>query len=313
VRRLAWLIAVLVVLLGVVRPVTAQVTVELVVGLPVGVAAYGLAVGPDGALYVGDIGGRRGEIFVFTQSGRLRERIQVPAGPTGLVALRGLAFDGHGNLYVADLADGDAERGRVLKITPRGRLSVFASGLTAPTAIALDREGIVYVTDALNGAVHWFGPDGATAQFVEDERLRSDDGDGLGASGLAFAPDGSALYISSFSEDRILRVAIDKDGSAGRLSVLADGGDLRGGRLDGPLGLAVDGQGNLLVAAHRSDEILILSPRGRLLARVPAEGGSLFSNPTALATAGQRVYVANLGLESGLSHISRFELAGLDE
>jgi sugar lactone lactonase YvrE len=300
VRRLTWLLAALVALLGVVRPAAAEADVELVVGLPIGVAAYGLAVGPDGSLYVGDIGGRRGEIFVFSPSGRLQTRIVLPVGSSGLVAPRGLAFDGHGNLFVADLADGASDRGRILKVTPRGRVSVFASGLTAPTAVAVDRDGVVYVADGRNGAIHWIGPDGASALFVEDEQLRACDRGELGASALAFARDGSALYISSFCDDRVLRLSIDSGGA-----------ELRGARLDGPLGLAVDGDGNLLVAAHRSDEILLLTPRGRLLGRLPAEGGSLFSNPTALAASGRQVYVANLGLEHGLSHVSRFGLDAL--
>lgn len=312
VRRVVWLLVGVVAVLGLVRPARAEPGVELVAGLPLGSAAYGLAVGPDGLLYVGDVGGRRGEILVFGLDGGRQDRIAVAAGPSGLVALRGMAFDRDGSLYVADLADGQPERGRIVKVNARGRQSVFASGLTAPTALAIDRAGVVYVANALEGSVDWIGPDGASATFVEDERLRPSVRGGVGASGLAFAADESALYIANFSANRILKLAINPDGSAGRLSVLVDAVELRGaGLVDGPLGLAVDSQGNILVAVHRSDEIQVFSPRGRLLGRLPTNGGSLFSNPTALATSGRYLYVANLGLEQGLSHVSRVPLTDL--
>lgn len=311
-RRLLGAMAVVLALLGAAGPAWAEPGVELVAGLPLGNAAYGLAIGPDGLLYVADIGGRRGEVLVFNVDGQLEDRIGVPAGPTGLVALRGMVFDRDGNLYLADQGDGRPDNGRIVRITARGRLTVFASGLTAPTALAIDRSGVLYVANGLDGAVDWIGPDGTSATFVDDDRLRPSVRGGVGVSGLAFSPDQSTLYMANFSTNRLFKLAVNSDGSAGRLSVLAEAAELRGSDLiDGPLGLAVDGRGNLLVACHRSDEVEVFSPRGRLLGRVPTGGGSVFSNPTALATTARYLYVANLGLERGLSHVSRVPLANL--
>jgi sugar lactone lactonase YvrE len=291
----------------------AGAVVETVAVFPGGSAAYGVAGGPDGRIYVTDASGPQvGTIFVFGPSGRVEDRIVVPAGPTGLVALRGLAFDSFGNLHVADIANGQAGRGRILRVTPTGRLSVFASGLTAPGAIAFDASDVLYVTDGVNGAVHWFGRDGASAVFVEDDRLRPHH-NGLGATGLAFGRDGT-LYVSNASDDRILGISINPDGFAGYLSVVADGSALRNGgngspAIEGPEGLAVDERGNLLVTASRSNEVELLTPQGRPLASVPASGDSSLSWPTSLALFGGTVYVANLAAEQGLSHLSRFDLA----
>ena len=314
-RRLAWLVVLMVGLLCLARPALADVPVELVTGLPLGQAAYGLAIGPDGLLYVGDIGGPQGTIYVFTPTGQLRDRIVVPPGPTGMVALRGMVVDGQGNLYVADLANGERGRGRVIRVSARGRQSVLAAALSGPTGLALDRDGVVYVANALDGTIRWIGPDGTSAVFVDDGLLAPRGPGELGASGMVFANDGSALYISNPSTDRLLRLAINADGSAGRLTLLADGGELRSGvrsagLLEGPEGLAVDGDGNVLVAA-RSDEIDLISPRGRVLGRLPSGGGSVFSGPTTLALSGRYVYVANLGLKTGLSFIARYPLAAL--
>ena len=297
---------------------SAQTVVDRLAQLPAGDAAYGLAVDDDGRIYVGDTrGSRNGTILVYTASGGLQDRLTVSPGSSGVVSLRGLAFDKSGNLYVADSANGEPERGRVVKFTPRGRQSVFASGLTSPGGLAFDRSGILYVTDGRNGSVIWIGQDGASATFVEDERLRPHSRS-VGASGLAFAPGDDALYISNVADDRLLKLNVNKDGSAGRLSVLADGSSLqdqgRGSHLlDGVDGLLVDDDGNLVVAASLADEIQMFSPAGRLMARLPTDGRNEFASPTglALSPSGRTVYVANLASDNARSHVSAFALDDL--
>jgi DNA-binding beta-propeller fold protein YncE len=306
----------LIALIGsVARSVSAQAEVDRLAQLPAGDAAYGLAVDDAGRIYVSDTSGaRNGTILVYTPSGGLYDRLTVPAGSSGLVSLRGLAFDRFGNLYAADSANGEPGRGRIIKITTRGRQSVFASGLTSPGGLAFDRSGILYVTDGLNGSVVWIGQDGASALFVEDERLRPHSRS-VGASGLAFAPGDTALYISNVADDRLLKLNVNKDGSAGRLSVLADGSSLQNqGRgshlLRGVDGILVDDDGNLVVAASLADEIEVFSPEGRLVARLPTDGRSEFASPTGLArsASGRTVYVANLAADNGRSHVSAFAL-----
>jgi sugar lactone lactonase YvrE len=285
--------------------------------LPAGQAAYGLAVGPDEALYLSDSSGvGRGIVYVYATSGQARERIPVQAHDGQTVALRGLVFDRRGNLYLADAGDGRPNRGRIVKISTRGHQSVVADDLSAPLGLALDRDEILYVTDGLNGAIRWIGPDGASALFVEDNRLASNARGGLGAAGLAFSANGNSLYITNAADDRLLRLAINDDGSAGKLSVLADGPSLRregrgSGVLDGPEAVVVDSRGNILVAASRSDEIDLFSPEGRLLQRLRGSGEAKLSSPTGLALAGRYGFVVNLAAEHGLSHLSRFPLEDL--
>jgi sugar lactone lactonase YvrE len=285
--------------------------------LPAGQAAYGLAAGPDDSLYLSsalEVG--RGTIYRFKLSGEARERITIQARAGEVVALRGLAFDRQGQLYVADAGNGRAAQGRIVTISTSGRQRVFADDLSAPLGLAIDRDDVLYVTDGLHGAINWIGPDGASAQFIEDERLQAHAREGLGATGLAFAPNGSSLYITNSADDRLLRLSINDDGSAGRLSVLADGPTLRregrgSGVLDGPEALAVDGRGNILVAASRSDELDLFSPEGKLLQRLRGSGDAALSSPTGLALTGRYGFVVNLAPEHGLSHLSRFPLDDL--
>ena len=291
----------------------AQGAVERVVALPAGDAAYALAASRDGLLYVGESGAfRQASIFVYSTGGSLEQTITIPAGPSGLISPRGLAFDDEGNLYVADGANGQAGRGRIVKVNPRGRQSVLASGLTAPNGLAVDDAGVLYVSDGLNGAVLWIGPDSVSASFVEDERLRPHSPRGLGAAGLAFAPNGRTLYVANTADNRVLRIAINGDGSAGRVGVLADAGGGRGAiQVDGPEGLLVDANGNLLVASSRGHDVELISPEGRMLGRMPGPGDSAFHSPTGVALLGRYVYVANLAAEYGVSHLSRFRLSAI--
>jgi sugar lactone lactonase YvrE len=319
VRWLTGLLIGLVALLGgTLQPGTALAGVERLASLPAGNAAYGISVGNDGLLYASSAAGLRyGTIFVYDQSGNEQDRIIVNAGLAGVVSLRGVAHDQFGNLFVADAADGQPRRGRIIKITPRGRQTVFASGLSGLGGLAFDHSGVLYVADGLNGAVAWYGQDGASASFVEDDRLRGHARQDLGATGLAFNADDSLLYISNASDDRILRQSINPDGSAGRLSTFADGAVLRrtsstGAALDGAAGLAVDSRGNLLVAASRANEVELISSEGRLVGRVPAGGRGSLASPTGLALYGRLIFVANLAAEYSTSHLSRFWLSEFD-
>lgn len=313
VRRAGWLLLIwAIVIASRVDPAAAEAIIGPFATLPSGDAAYGLAIGPDGAIYVSDASGpRSASILAYGPNGDLQRRIEVPAGPTNQVSLRGLAFDRAGNLYVADLGDGLPEHGRIVAVSQSGRQSVLASGLTAPGGLAIDRFDILYVADGLNGTVRWLGLDGASAVFVEDDRLRPHLRRGFGASGLALAPNGGALYVSNTADNRVFRISIGSDGAAGKLSLVADGGSKAGGALDGPEGLVVDGRGNLLVAASRADEIDLLTTDGRLLQRLRGPDREAASVPTGLVLSGQTGYVAYLSGPRGLSTLGRLSLPEL--
>lgn len=288
---------------------------ETISTLPGGEAAYGLAIGADGLLYVSHASadGRAGAVLVYRRSGELAWSLPIAPGPSGKLDLRGIAIDVAGNLYVADAGDGGREQGRVVKIDARGQQSALPVRLTAPGALAFDQDGILYVADGVNGAVTWIGPDGASAAFVQDERLRSDDPDRPGATGLAFAPDYRALYISNVAADRVFKLSINSDGSAGRLSLFADGEELREdlhapGALAGPAGLAVDERGNVLVAASAAREVDVLAPTGKLLDRIRLTDTDGPGAPVAVAVRGRSVFVASRAADGTAPQLSRFLL-----
>lgn len=65
----------------------------------------------------------------------------------------GLAYGPDGSLYVSALTSEVAREGRVYRVHPRtGKILRTYSGYTAPTGVAVDRRGDIYVSELLQGA-----------------------------------------------------------------------------------------------------------------------------------------------------------------
>jgi sugar lactone lactonase YvrE len=71
----------------------------------------------------------------------------------------GLAFDSAGNLFVAT---SNPSHEFILKFTPGGAVSTFASGLNGPNGLAFDSAGNLYVTTGDNKIVEYFSGGGHT-------------------------------------------------------------------------------------------------------------------------------------------------------
>lgn len=64
----------------------------------------------------------------------------------------GLAYGPDGLLYISALASEQPGEGRVYVVAPNGRLVRVIKGFSAPTGVAVDRNGTVYVSELLEGA-----------------------------------------------------------------------------------------------------------------------------------------------------------------
>ncbi|MEY2557737.1 MAG: hypothetical protein QOE34_1162 [Verrucomicrobiota bacterium] len=182
--------------------------------------AQGLA----GYLYESDFS--TGTIFQFKPTGE-----KIPFR-TGLTGVRGLAFDHVGNLFVGQEAT-------ILKITPGGALSVFASNLHGPDFLAADRANNLFASDR-EGNVLRFTPLGVKSNFAS----------GLNKpAGLAFDAFGN-LFVADYGAN-----AIFKFSPSGAKSTFASG-------LSGPQGLAFDRFGNLYVANTGMGTVEAYNPIG---------------------------------------------------
>lgn len=96
----------------------------------------GLALAPDGALYVAE-----------ERAGRV-VRINPGGGTTpvaeGLSNPEGIAFDNAGNLYVVE----DVAGGRLLRVAPNGSLATLVADRDAPEGVVWTSDETIYITES---------------------------------------------------------------------------------------------------------------------------------------------------------------------
>ena len=120
-------------------------------GFPSDAVPTGLAIGPDGNYYVGQLAG-----FPFTPGAARVYQVE-PDGTTtvfadGFTHISALAFGGDGSLYVLEfdsnglLVPGDT--GALIRMAPNGtRETLYSDGLVNPLGLAIGADGAFYVSN----------------------------------------------------------------------------------------------------------------------------------------------------------------------
>jgi sugar lactone lactonase YvrE len=177
----------------------------------------------------------------------------------------GLAFDGSGNLFVADTGNST-----IRKITPSGTVSTFAgiaasSGFAdgaaggaqfnSPLGVAVATNGDVFVADSGNHCIRRISG-GMVSTFAGSPQIwGSVDATGTNAQfngpvGLAFDARGN-LFVSDANNDTIRKITTNGVVTTFAGLAGADGaadGSLNSARFRSPAELAFDKKGNLFVA-----------------------------------------------------------------
>lgn len=263
----------------------------------------GITVGPDGNIYVTtfavggtDSGG--GEIFIFKKNGKFIRKIAVAGSSTLLLEL---AFHPTtGDLLVIDFGNQ-----QVLEVDPAtGATSVFTTipgGPGAgPNVLTFDSLGNVYISDSFQGIV-WVtdqhGSGGVPSVWLQDPLLTTSGVPPFGANGIALNNDETAMFVANTGNDSVIKVPVNPDGTAGIPEVFVNS-------VNGADGLVIDEEDNLWIAANQSDEIVVVDPTGRSIAKLGDFGGLtprgapvglLF--PASLVRHGKHIYVTNLALD----------------
>jgi sugar lactone lactonase YvrE len=223
-------------------------------------APFGLVLDREGNLFVADTYNRR------VQKVAADGTISTLLGQTELSLPSAVAVDGHGNLFIADSNDH-----RIRKVSPDGSLTTVAgtgaagfagdhaaataAPLNAPSGLAVDREGNLFIADRYNHRVRRLAPDGSltTVAGTGTPGFAGDEGPATAAplnfpSGVAVDSQGN-LFIADSLNHRVRRVGVD-----GVIRTVI-GGEPGGGSgsepailLHYPSSVAVDETGNLLVA-----------------------------------------------------------------
>ena len=271
--------------------------------LPPGTAhPEGITADAQGNFYVAnfDVSGNTtvGTIVVFGRNGQWLRTLAVGNGSNLLL---GLAFNPvTGDLLVADLG-----KQQVLKVDPQtGNSSVFTTipggAAAGPNGLTFDAAGNVYISDSFQATIWRTGPTpGAPTAWVSDPLLGTSGVPPFGANGLAFNRDASALFVANTGNDTIVRIPLPGGpaGAPGTPEVFVNS-------INGADGLIIDAADNLWVAANQADEIVVVNPTGRVIAKLGdfdgidrhgAAVGLLF--PASLVMVNNFIYVTNLALD----------------
>ena len=235
----------------------------------------------------------------------------------------GCAVDTAGNLYIADTGEN-----RIREVNAKGVVStIYGTGdssvLNAPRSVALASDGSLLIADTGNGRVLKWSGSGAATTVLQN----------LSSPSYLYLDATGDLYIAETGGDRVTLLASDgstsflpvtqplavvtdsqgdlyvsQSGSSQLLRFTASGwGTSIGTGLVQPQGLAIDSNGNIMVADSAGNAVVSISPSGATTTLAGAgtpgfagDGGSatsaLFSAPSDVNLDGQgRIYVADTG------------------
>ncbi len=238
-----------------------------------------------------------------------------PATAAQLDTPRGVAPDGAGNLYIAD-----GGNNRIRKVDSAGAISTVAGGgpigdggaavaaqLDWPTGVAPDGAGNLYIADRSNQRIRKVDAAGVITTVAGDGTRGSSGDGGPAVAAQLFAPRGVApdgagnLYIADWGNSRIRKVdpagvitTVAGDGTPG---YGGDGGAATEAQLNYPIGVALDGAGNLYIADRNNHRIRKVDAAGAI-STVAGDGtngyggdggpavGAQLSNPQGVAVDG---------------------------
>ncbi len=234
----------------------------------------GLAVGPDGALYIADSGnGRVRKVvngMVFTVLDRTPDNVPL-AQPTGV------AVDSNGTLYIADSGNR-----RVVRLMRTGEVTVIASaaeGVQQARDVTVNAQGTVYVADGRRvlavpapGVVY---PVAGTGEYGSaPDGTRAAEAPLFGPIGIAVDRSGN-LYVAEEGAYRV-RV-VDREGKirtvagTGERGIPADGVPARQAKLADPVAVAADFSGRLWIAEYAAHRIRRVDPDGTIATAAGAD------------------------------------------
>lgn len=277
--------------------------VDIFATLPAGATGpEGLTVAPDGKVYVTTFGfnaqGEQpgpGKLYVYNDNGNLLRQVNVANSTAHLLAL---AFHPHTHaLLIIDFG-----AGKVLNVDPQtGTSSVFmtVTGSAGLNALTFDSAGNVYVSDSFQGIIWKTGAGGGAATaWVSNALLVPNGIPPFGANGLAFNKAGNALFVANTANDSIVKIPVN-DGTPGTPAALVYG-------INGADGIVLDRNDNIWVAANQSDEIVVIDPTGKTIAKlgdfdgIKKDGtprGLFFPASPDFSKDGKDLFVTNLALD----------------
>jgi DNA-binding beta-propeller fold protein YncE len=290
----------------------------------------GLAVGPDGKVYSPTfhlssgmpVPGENSKLFTFDPQGHLLKQVTIAGSSSAMLGLEVVPGTTNALLVI------DFGAGQVLSVDPNNG-STAAPCVTLPAANA-PKSGLngitfdtksppnIYVSDSFEGIIWRFSPSesgtacGVASVWASDSingtlggSLLPNNGQApegvpaFGANGIEFNKAGNAMFVCNTAMGWIVKIPVEADGTAGQpIEVFTNS-------INGCDGLRLDSDDNIWAAANQADEIVVVDPTGKAIAKLGdfdglnggVTNGLLFPASPAFSPDGLWLYVTNLELD----------------
>jgi sugar lactone lactonase YvrE len=197
-----------------------------------------------------------------------------PPPPADTSFVTGITQDQAGRTYAAVVSfTADLQAGIYRSDAAGGDATLWASdpAIVFPNGFAWDDGGRLFVSDS-TGPILVIDDAGQVTSWFTDEQLLGDPmacdqtaAFTIGPNGIAWTPD--ALWVASSDRGILGRVAIETDGTAGALEIVA-GPDCTIGGIDG---IALESDGSVAAAINRQDKIVRIADDGTITTIVQGE------------------------------------------
>lgn len=287
-------IAVMFVLAFTFLQVSASDGVEPVIDYDAPFLPEGITMDKQGNLFVGLA--NQAEVRMITPDGTESTLASLPVGGFGLL---GLAVDAPGNVYAA-VATADGVSNGVYRVSRDGTSEQLpgSAAIFVPNGLVFDKQGNLFVTDSVLGAV-WQIPRGGSAQLWLQDPLLEGTGEfgfgvPIGANGITYRQ--GVFYVANSEKGHIVRIPVNNDGGPGTPEVLIAGPDLVGAD-----GLALDVHGDIYAAIVAQDKLIKINHDDTTMTVLATEG---LDSPASLVFGTgkgdrQTVFITNFALFTG--------------
>jgi uncharacterized protein (TIGR03437 family) len=264
-----------------------------------------------------------------------------PATAAQISGPQGLKVDASGNLYIADQGNHAIRKigsnGVITTIAGIGQSGFSGDGgaatsakLSAPSDVALDAAGNIYVADTGNSRVRKISTAGVITTFAGNGTFGHTGDGGPATSATLAAPFGAAfdgagnLYVSEFGSNVVRKITatgiISTYAGTGSSGFSGDNGPATSAAMASPRGIAIDAAGNLYIADLNNQRIRKVTAAGIITTfsgvgnafggLISASDGVLATNallkgPTGVAVdASGNVYLSDSTINSRVRKIS---------
>lgn len=276
---------------------------------------WGITLDAAGSLWIADSANHR--VRQVTPNGVIRTvagngtaGFSGDGGPATLAKLAvpsDVVVDSAGNLFIVEFGNWF-----IRKVTPAGVISWVAGdwegSLVEPVSVAVDAAGNLLVADSGNNRIKKIDPAGVMTTVAGRERGGFNGDGGVASSAELHLPGDVAtdsqgnLFIADTGNNRIRKVTpagiistVAGSGTGGGFS--GDGGPANAAQLMGPNGVAVDAQGNLLIADTINHRIRKVTPGG-IITTVAGSGLGGFGGDGGPATVARLSYPQDVAVDA---------------